>query len=170
MKDKKRILALDLGTKTGWAVNYGLYNVNKSSLFLSGVKDFSTKRFEGGGMRYLKFREWLDIFLKNDLLSTKIISHPIEQVCFEEVLGHTGTAPAHVYGGFLATLMSWCEENKIPYEGVPVKTIKKFITGNGNSNKDAVIEAVIKKGFEVDNHDEADAISLLLYVEQRKQV
>lgn len=169
MNNKKRILALDLGTKTGWAVNYGLYASNKSP-FTSGAKDFSTKRFEGAGMRYLKFREWLNIFLKRDSLSSKIISHPIEQVCFEEVLGHTGTAPAHVYGGFLATLMSWCEEYKIPYEGVPVKTIKKFITGNGNSNKDAMIEAVIKRGFEVDNHDEADAISLLLYVEERKKL
>lgn len=165
--NKKRILALDLGTKTGWAVNYELY-VNNPSPFSSGMKDFSTKRFDGAGMRYFKFQEWLDIFLKNDFLSSKVISHPVEQVYFEEVLGHTGTAAAHVYGGFLATLMSWCEKHKIPYEGVPVKTIKKFITGKGNSDKNAVIESVIKRGYEVDNHDEADAIALLLCVEQRK--
>jgi len=170
--EKKRTLALDLGTRTGWAVNYDLY-INGNSYqngICSGIKDFSTKRFEGAGMRYFKFREWLDIFLKNDFLSSLVISNPIEQVYFEEVLGHTGTAAAHVYGGFLATLMSWCEKHKIPYEGVPVKTIKKFITGKGNSDKIAVIESVIKRGYEVDNHDEADAIALLLYVEQQKNL
>ena len=46
-----------------------------------------------------------------------------------------GTDAAHVYGGFLATLTSWCEQRAIAYQGVPVGTIKRFITGKGNADK-----------------------------------
>ena len=51
------------------------------------------------------------------------------------------------YGGFLATLTAWCEEQSIPYQGVPVGTIKRFIAGKGNADKQAVIAAVRARGF-----------------------
>ena len=38
---------------------------------------------------------------------------------------HAGTDASHVYGGFLATLTSWCEEPEVPSEGVPVGTITR---------------------------------------------
>ncbi len=52
---------------------------------------------------------------------------------------HLGTDAAHCYGGFLAVLSAWCEENNIPYQGVNVKTIKRFITGKGNASKSLFI-------------------------------
>jgi crossover junction endodeoxyribonuclease RuvC len=163
---EKTILALDLGAKTGWAAYYDVYvgdshvaiDVNMGS-FISGVKDFSTKRFEGGGMRYLKFRKWLNIFYEGKDLS---------EIYFEEV-NYSGKRNSSVtYGGFLATLTSWCEENKIPYQGVPVSTIKKYISGNGKSDKKAVIEAVRARGYDVQDDNEADALALLLYVKENK--
>lgn len=83
-----------------------------------------------------------------------------------EVRRHLGTDAAHIYGGLLATLTAWCEEHQIPYSGVPVGTIKKFITsGKGNANKEAVITAVQKRGHtEVTNDNQADALALLYYV------
>ena len=51
-----------------------------------------------------------------------------------------------VHGGLLATLTAWCEQNVIPYQGVPVGTIKRFIAGKGNADKDAVIAAVQSRG------------------------
>lgn len=147
-----RILALDLGTKTGWACGNS-YN------FKSGVVDFSTKRFEGGGMRYLRFREWLDNTFRD--------FENIDEVYFEEVRRHIGTDASHVYGGFLATLTSWCEKRGIPYQGVPVKTIKKYITGNGNANKEMMMNAVKVEGYDIEDDNEADAIAMLLYVRKR---
>ena len=41
-------------------------------------------------------------------------------VYFEEVRRHAGTDAAHLYGGFLATLTSWCEQHGIAYQGVPM--------------------------------------------------
>ncbi|MFP3021586.1 MAG: hypothetical protein ACEY3K_01110, partial [Wolbachia sp.] len=77
---------------------------------------------------------------------------------------HLGTDAAHCYGGFLAVLSAWCEENNIPYQGVNVKTIKRFIAGNGNASKSEVIEAIREKGFFPKDDNEADALALMFYV------
>ena len=86
----------------------------------------------------------------------------LKVVFFEEVRAHKGTDAAHVYGGLLATLTTFCEEQRLPYEGVPVQHIKKFITGKGNADKAAVIKAVRELGFKPKDDNEADAISLLM--------
>lgn len=140
------ILALDLGTKTGWAIK-------DSSGIKSGSKNFKTKRQEGAGMRYLKFRRWLDS-----------IKCGITEIHFEEVRRHAGTQAAHVYGGLMGTLTLWCEENKIPYSSVPVGTIKKAATGKGNASKEQMIEAAKNLGFNPEDDNEADAIHMLRYV------
>lgn len=141
------ILALDLGTKTGWAV------ARNGVLLQSGTREIKPSRYSGGGMRYLQFRGWLQ-----DLLNLTAF----DRVYFEEVRRHRSTDSAHVYGGFLATLTSWCEEHKIPYEGLPVQTIKKWATGKGNANKEAVIAAMVKHWQrQVQDDNEADALAIL---------
>jgi Holliday junction resolvasome RuvABC endonuclease subunit len=87
----------------------------------------------------------------------------IGTVYFEEVRRHLGTDAAHLYGGFLAMLTAWCEQRGIAYQGVPVGTIKRFISGKGNADKSAVIEAVRARGFSPADHNEADAIAVLLW-------
>ena len=47
------LLALDLGTTTGWAM------LTPGASVVSGTMSFKPGRFEGGGMRYLRFRRWL---------------------------------------------------------------------------------------------------------------
>ncbi|MCX7865170.1 MAG: hypothetical protein N2423_09090, partial [Novosphingobium sp.] len=70
---------------------------------------------------------------------------------------------AHVYGGMLAVLTAWCEEHLVAYQGVPVGTIKRFITGKGNADKQAMIVAMRERGFEPEDDNEADAIAILLW-------
>ena len=140
-----RILALDLGTKTGWALR------EPSGVILHGVADFKPGRFDGGGMRYLRFTRWLDDLHGNG----------ISALWFEEVRRHAGTSAAHVYGGLMATLTAWAELRGIPYEAVPVGTIKKHATGKGNANKDAMIAAAQERGFDVTDDNEADALAIL---------
>ena len=84
-------------------------------------------------------------------------------IYFEEVRRHAGTDAAHLYGGFLATLTSWCEQQGIAYQGVPVGTIKRFMTGKGNADKAAIIAAVRAQGFAPADDNEADAIAILLW-------
>ena len=51
----------------------------------------------------------------------------------------------------------------MPYKGVNVKTIKRFIAGKGNASKSEVIEAVKKKGFLPKDDNESDALALMFY-------
>ena len=66
-------------------------------------------------------------------------------------------------GGYLAHVTAWCEHHQIPYEAVPVGTIKRHATGKGNANKAAVIEAIRARGFNPTDDNEADAIAILLW-------
>ena len=143
------ILALDLGSTTGWAIRTSRCRI------LSGTAEFRSTRFEGGGMRYLRFRGWLG--------ELATLTGGLGRIAFEEVRAHAGTDAAHIYGGFLAHLSAWCEERGVAYEGVPVATIKRFATGRGNADKAAMIAAIRARGFAPADDNEADAIALLLW-------
>ncbi|WP_245584082.1 hypothetical protein [Rubritepida flocculans] len=143
------VLALDLGTTTGWALR------GRDGGITSGTMTFRPGRFEGGGMRFLRFRAWLT--------EVADLSGGLARIAFEEVRRHVSTDSSHVYAGFLATLTAWCEQAGIAYEGVPVGTIKRFATGRGNADKAAMVAAMRARGFAPTDDNEADAIALLLW-------
>jgi len=150
------ILALDLGTQTGWALH------QLDGCITSGSESFKPQRFEGGGMRYLRFKRWL-----NELRS---VDQHINAVYFEEVRRHAGVDAAHAYGGFLGQLTAWCEQHRIPYQGVPVGTIKKHATGKGNAGKVEMICAARTLGHHPADDNEADALALLHWAIQAQEL
>jgi Holliday junction resolvasome RuvABC endonuclease subunit len=143
-----KILAIDPGTHCGWALR-----LDDGSIF-SGVWDLKPSRFEGGGMRWLRLRGFLDRFTGRQMPGL---------VAFEEVRHHAGVDAAHIYGGIIATLQAWCESSGVPYTSIPVATIKKAATGKGNAKKDAMITAARERwpqqGIADDN--QADALWIL---------
>jgi len=147
----KIILALDLGTTTGFAMGRTGGKVN-----VSHSKNFKATRFQSADRRFINFRNYLEELLEKAVLG-------IDVIYFEEVRKHIGVDAAHCYGGFKAALTMFCEDNNIPYEGVAVGTIKKHITGKGNANKEKVIKAVQDLGHNPKDDNEADAIALLYY-------
>ena len=140
------VLALDLGTHTGWALHTDGTVLYDTAVFRPG-------RYQGGGMRYVQFRSDLAIHHQVGL----------DAVYFEEVRRHAGVTAAHVYGGFLAVLSAYCEQHNIPYAGVPVGTIKRHWTGKGNASKAAMIAAARARGYEPSDDNQADALALLDY-------
>jgi len=155
------ILALDLGTTTGWALR------SANGPVAHGFVSFKSQRFEGGGMRYLRFGRWLADMLalsgqqSGSQTGSQTNLTGIGAVYFEEVRRHLGVDAAHVYGGLLATLTAWCEHHQIPYQGVPVGTIKRHATGKGNAGKAEVVAAMKALGHPVTDDNEADALALL---------
>ena len=149
-------LALDLGTTTGWAIK------SRDSQIAHGFVSFKSQRFEGGGMRFLRFKHWL--------AEIKTMTGEINAVYFEEVRRHVGVDAAHVYGGLMATLTTWCEHHRIPYQGVPVGTIKKHATGKGNAGKADVIAAMRALGHPVTDDNEADALAILHWAIDTQEV
>ncbi|MFC7422079.1 crossover junction endodeoxyribonuclease RuvC [Iodobacter arcticus] len=148
------ILTVDLGTQTGWALQ------TREGHILSGSESFKPHRFEGGGMRFLRFKRWLTEVKGADGL---------DAVFFEEVRAHAGVDAAHVYGGFMGQLTAWCEHHQIPYQGVPVGTIKKHATGKGNASKANMLEAARQRGFTPVDDNEADALALLQWAISQEQ-
>jgi Holliday junction resolvasome RuvABC endonuclease subunit len=150
-------LALDLGTTTGWALRA------RGGTISSGTGNFKPQRFEGGGMRYLRFKRWLT--------EIKHCAGGIDTLYFEEVRRHAGVTAAHTYGGFLGTLTAWCEHHGIAYQGVPVGTIKKHATGKGNASKEEMIAAMQARGHAPIDDNEADALALLAWaIDQRGEL
>mgnify|MGYP000895631597 CR=1 FL=1 len=143
------VLALDLGTSTGFALSVG------EGALVFGTLDLRPKKYEGGGHRLLKLRAKLD-----EWHAIKALAH----VYFEAVRRHIGTDAAHIYGGLMGEVESWCEAHGVPYAGVPVGTIKKGWVGKGNANKADMIAEAENRGFEVDNDNEADALALMWHV------
>lgn len=139
------ILALDLGTKTGWALDH-------DGSIASGTQNFGGNRYDTAAMRYLRFVRWLD--------EVHALSG-VEHIGFEEVRRHAGATAAHVYGGFMAHLLTWAEPKGVPVEAHPVGAIKKSFTGAGNASKGAMIAEAKRRGFDPADDNEADALAIL---------
>lgn len=151
------ILALDLGTETGWCRT-------TPGMWQSGHVSFKEGRHSGSGMRFVLFRAFLNKIVADEKPTV---------VVYEEVRRHIGTDAAHAYGGYLATLQAWCHENDMPYQGVPVGTIKKHATGSGSAGKLQMMESagrILGRALSdmmatvyVADHNEADAVCLADY-------
>jgi hypothetical protein len=147
-EDGGALLALDLGTTTGWALRA------PDGVIASGTVSFRPSRYDGG-MRYLRFTNWLTELDR--------LSGPIAAIWYEEVRRHAGTDASHIYGGLMATLTAWAELRGVPYQGVPVGTIKIHATGKGNAPKEAMIAAARARGFSPADDNEADELAILFW-------
>jgi Holliday junction resolvasome RuvABC endonuclease subunit len=143
------VLALDLGSHTGHAL------LRADGRIESGTERFNAKAKDGEGMRFVYFKQWLR--------EVKTCNPELSRIAFERVIGGVPgqVYAAQVYGGFLATLMVFCEHHGIPYEGLHVGTIKKAWTGNGAAKKQDMINRCRELSFDPKTDNEADAIAIL---------
>ena len=140
-----RILALDLATETGWAHSSGP----------SGVWDLSIRRDESGGMRLIR-------------LASKL-REVQSAVGFDVVVFEAARNAAPKMQGALVVqaelqgvVKHWCEQNKVEYRGYSPSEIKRHATGKGNSNKEAMVSAAMKRfDLTIIDHNHADALWLL---------
>lgn len=151
------ILAIDIGTQTGWALHADSGEITGHS------ENFSPRKTEGPGQRWIKFRYWL-ARLQQDA------GGRIDVVYYERVLRHTAVQAAHVYGGFEAMLQAYCEANRIRMVAVPVLVIKKYWTGKGNADKDAMLAEARRRGYRPYDDNHADALALLSFAVQAEKV
>ena len=145
------ILALDIGTKLGWATyERGVFLAHGMENFTPKPKT-KTRPAPHPGERFKAL---------SDFLNERVWDS--DKIVYEAVARHVGTRAAHVYGGFLAIILDFACANEIPVEGVAVGTIKKYATGSGRASKEQMIEAASAiVGYEIKDDNEADAICLM---------
>ena len=138
---KSKILALDIATKTGWATNTS-----------SGTWELKPNRGESEGMRVVRFKA---------KVKEIITLEGIDLVVYERPAGMHKSS-IMVASEMVGVLKDLCEELKIDYAAYSASEIKKFATGKGNANKEAMVSAAVNH-FSIpimdDNH--ADALWLL---------
>lgn len=144
------ILALDLGNTFGYAI--------KQSNTINSGWERLTKGKCDPGIKFHNFEYWLQE--QSDL--------NISSIYYEDVVRHCSMYNARAYCGYLAILQSYCYTHDIKCEGVGVTTIKKFWAGYGKASKEMMIKEANKRGFDVINENEADALALLHYVIDNK--
>lgn len=147
MHNMVRTLALDLGSKTGWATR------NDDGIVVSGTLDTAKTAKAEGTTRYGALWLFLNEHVKQGDL-----------VAFEDVAFTVSVRQAHVYGGLRAIVETACCEIGAECRPVPVSVIKKHATGAGNADKRAMLAAARARGFSPKDDNEADALALLAFV------
>jgi hypothetical protein len=143
-----KILAIDPGCKTGWAIY-------ANGIVESGVEDFSLKHGESVGMRWVRYRAWLHRMFINQLLVR------LTFVLYEQPYRVKGYAPELLHG-MTTRIQEECERRSIHYAPVPPTHLKKFATGKGNANKERMLAEARKRfGEYIDDDNEADALLML---------
>lgn len=152
------ILALDLASKTGWALR------TRSGQIESGVQTFDLKRGESKGMRFLRFRKWLkDIITLGEMGSKYSASEP-GLILFEQA-HHRGGDATELCVGFVTNVLADAALHEIEHASIHSATLKKFATGKGKASKEEMIAKATEMYPSIkimdDNH--ADALLMLTY-------
>ncbi|KOQ17890.1 hypothetical protein ABW38_00520 [Achromobacter xylosoxidans] len=140
------MLALDLGTKLGWAVR------SRDGRVAHGTQVFTPRASWSRGQRWLRARSFL---------SELITSRQVHAIAYEDVKRHMGTDAAHAYGAFLCLVEMLADSHRLRLLPVGVKTIKKHWTGNGNADKAAMEAQARARGFRPESDNDADALAIL---------
>lgn len=140
------ILALDLGTKTGYAVR------QRNGKVVHGTQSFAPRKSWSAGQRWLRFQSWLGELL--DL-------HRVDQIAYEHVSFHAGVRDAHCYGAFRALVEMAADRRNIGLVGTNVQMVKRHWTGKGGADKAAMIAQARARGFRPETDNDADALAVL---------
>lgn len=146
-----RILAIDPGTKTGWAFSDG-------ERVTSGVNTLKLRPGEAKSMRYIRFKKWFD-----DML---IECAPVQLVIYE--MPHMqGLAATEFLMNLVGRIKEVCDEYGVPFTDVHSGTLKKFTAGHGKASKAQMMKLALDRfGVIVATDDEADALHMLAYARE----
>jgi Holliday junction resolvasome RuvABC endonuclease subunit len=146
-----RMLAIDPGTRCGWAVGDGQVDV-------SGTWDIKPRRGESAGARYLR--------LLTELERVREAFPDLALIVYEQA-HHRGGAATEYANGCVTHIQAFCERHGLQFAGVHTSKVKMKATGKGNSKKDAVMEAARRRwpNIELASDDHADALWLWAYAQ-----
>jgi len=151
----KKIISLDIGRRTGWAVFAPNFERNRDSgVFELYADDVNKKQPDyTDADRFAAFARFVNAL--DDAVGGADV------VVFEQVDGGTKGRQTVLYNGYRAVLMSWAKIAGKTIYPVPVHANKRIIAGRGGASKDEVINAIVNLGYLPFDDNEADAIGCL---------
>jgi len=152
------ILALDLATKTGWALR------DRTGAIASGVQEFALKRGESNGMRFLRFRKWLREMLALGELGQSFSETTPGLIAFEQA-HHRGGHATQLCVGLMTDVLAEAARESLEHMSIHTGALKKWATGKGNSGKPIMIARAeeLYPDVEIIDDNHADALLLLSY-------
>ena len=138
-----KILSLDIASTTGWAID---------TKDLYGTWDLKTMKDESMGMKLIRLKAKLQLIHNTEKL---------DLIIYERAAGQHTASVIH-QAKLIGVVEKFCEEVGIDYKAYSAKELKKFATGNGNCNKQAMVKAAqTKYGYPGDDDNVADAMHML---------
>lgn len=155
------ILALDLGSKTGYAYQTRAGAITSGTWRLATAKELKEQEGREGDCRFCRLVE---------NVREIVLREGIETLGFEDVQFSTYTAQTQLWATFRgAVWLLGCQIPTLTVEAVPVGTLKKFATGHGAATKDMMAAALRRTHPEffhgrTPDDNEVDALHLLRYL------
>jgi len=156
------ILALDLGTKTGWAsyVDLTIPGMLTQAIMSSGVQKFVVPRGTNPDVRFLLFEKWLD--------DVCLLKHP--EVIAYEMPHMRGGGASDLLIGFMTVVRMFCVKHDILYMSVHSGTLKKHATGSGKASKEEMVFTAEQRYGKVQDDNQADALHILAWAKEKVNV
>lgn len=135
-----KILALDLGTLTGYALEAPGYPGGCGTWKLATDAELRRQKLTRGDRR-------------GDIRFTNLVRHlrytceclRVDMMVFEDVQFASTSMQAHLWASLRAAVWLMGDEFKVRVDCCPVGTLKRFATGNGGAKKDAMAAALVAK-------------------------
>jgi len=141
-----KVCALDLGAMTGWCMG-------DPQGWDSGTHHFGISRGESPGMRYYRFRRWLEDNTQH-----------CDFYIYEQVVHRHGSIAREIASNFAGRVQENAARRNVVHTSVYPATLKKFTTGWGKSTKNEMLAAVDKRwGRFAQTDHEGDAIAAFWY-------
>ena len=153
MRDAGTILALDLGTCTGFAC------ARPGDTPTYGHVRLPSDR--GDGAFFHRFRSWL--LDQVTVLSPRLIIYEAPLVTAH----HTNVKTVMRLFGLAAHTIEIAHLREVRAEPANNQTVKKFVTDNGHARKGEVTDAVRAHGWAPENDNVSDALAILLWAESK---
>lgn len=153
------VLALDLGLDCGWCL------WRAGDAMSSGVKRF--RDLGPDRVRYRAFRLWLETQRRElEAAGEKLNDVTFEYIDFvpKEARRHQGL---HTYGAFRGLLLAWCETNGIADRPIAWDVVKLHVTGHRSAAKPLVTKRIQQLFPNVVDHNEADAVAVMLTAQNK---
>lgn len=156
----RRVLAIDIGTQTGFAqLANGV--LTSGSIGFHRYKGSNTRKPDHDGQPYLSMHKWL---------RELVIQDRPDCIVYEEVFRWMSADAARTFGAYRGQILLMAANYDIPCIGHSPSQIKKFWTGKGTADKPAMRAAMVHRIPSlkaVVDPDEVDAIAILhLHLQQ----